>query len=648
MTNTVGRSSLEAGRAAYDAHDWEQAWRDLQDADANEPLEAEDLELLADAARWSGRYDDLIAVLERGHAVYEARGDRRGAARLALALARDHYAQDRNAIARGWWMRAFRALEDVPEAREHGLLQWMYAHTCFEEGDFDEALRAARAVAETARRLHDRDLEALALHDQGHALIARGDVESGLALVDEAMTVAMGEAVGLQTTGTVYCGTIWACRNVGDWRRASEWTDASIRWCERVSVTRFPGLCRFHRAEVMRVRGSLEIAERDAADAAAELLTSSPRNAGWALGELGEIRRRRGDLTGAAEAFGRAAETGFDPQPGAALLRLDRGDAPGALRSLRRALTDPGGLTAEARWSLLPAGVRIAIEAGDVDTAHELHTELARAAELCGTPMFVAAETAARGRLELATGRPEAAVGTLRNAVRLLCDLEAPYEASEARVALAAAYRATGDADDADVELRAARAGFERLGAVADVARLDALPRSTGDTTTHAFRTFLFTDIVDSTRLVEVLGDDAWSDVLSWHDRASRATFSTYGGEEVAHVGDGFFVAFGDASSALDCAVALQRTLRRNRQDHGFAPSVRMGVHAGEALDRGGNYGGREVHVAARVAALAAADEILVTASTAAQDATRSVSEPRSVALKGVTEPVDVVRLDWH
>jgi class 3 adenylate cyclase len=229
----------------------------------------------------------------------------------------------------------------------------------------------------------------------------------------------------------------------------------------------------------------------------------------------------------------------------------------------------------------------------------------------------------------------------------LLCELEAPYEASELRVALATAYRATGDSDDADLELRAARAGFERLGAVADAARIDASTRP-ADVTTHAFRTFLFTDIVDSTRLVEVLGDDAWGDVLSWHDRTFRTTFRTYGGDEIAHVGDGFFVAFERTSSALDCAIALQRVLLRHRHENGFAPSVRMGVHAGDALDRGGNYGGREVHVAARVAGLAAADEILVTVSTTEQDATRTVSEPRSVALKGVAEPVDVVRLDWR
>jgi tetratricopeptide (TPR) repeat protein len=234
MTHAVGRSSLETGRAAYDAHDWETAWRHLHDADAQSPLGPEDLERLADATRWSGRYDDLITALERAYTAYEARGDPLGAARLALALARDHYDQSRASAATGWWMRAFRALEGVPESREHGLLQWMYAHTCFEQGNFDEALRAARAVAETGQRLHDRDLEALGLHDQGHALIARGDVEIGLALVDEAMTVAMGEAVGLMTAGTVYCGTIWACRNVGDWRRAAEWTDASLRWCERV------------------------------------------------------------------------------------------------------------------------------------------------------------------------------------------------------------------------------------------------------------------------------------------------------------------------------------------------------------------------------------------------------------------------------
>ena len=142
----------------------------------------------------------------------------------------------------------------------------------------------------------------------------------------------------LWTTGQIFCSTIFACRNRGDWGRAGEWSVASLRWCERQSLSGFPGLCRFHRAEVMRFRGELDRAERDASEAVDELLLAAPRWAAWGLHQRGEIRRRRGDLKGALESFRRAAELGFDPQPGLALLRLEEGKPTDARRAIVEAL----------------------------------------------------------------------------------------------------------------------------------------------------------------------------------------------------------------------------------------------------------------------------------------------------------------------
>ena len=91
----------------------------------------------------------------------------------------------------------------------------------------------------------------------------------------------------------------------------------------------------------------------------------------------------------------------------------------------------------------------------------------------------------------------------------------------------------------------------------------------------------MFTDIVGSTALVEAIGDEAWHDLLRWHDEALRRCFASNDGEEVDHTGDGFFVAFPDARTALACAIAIQRTLADHRRAHGFAPQVRIGVHGG-------------------------------------------------------------------
>lgn len=160
----------------------------------------------------------------------------------------------------------------------------------------------------------------------------------------------------------------------------------------------------------------------------------------------------------------------------------------------------------------------------------------------------------------------------------------------------------------------------------------------------------MFTDIVTSTDLVGLIGDDAWSALLRWHDRELRAAFAEHRGEEVKSTGDGFFVAFEAATDAFECAVDIQRRLARHRREHGFAPLVRIGLHTAEATREGRDYQGRGVHVAARIGAAAAGEEILVSsAAGGAVGAGRfGLSEPRQLGLKGVDEPVEVRSVDWR
>jgi class 3 adenylate cyclase len=158
----------------------------------------------------------------------------------------------------------------------------------------------------------------------------------------------------------------------------------------------------------------------------------------------------------------------------------------------------------------------------------------------------------------------------------------------------------------------------------------------------------VFTDIVGSTNLLEAIGDDAWTDLRRWHDETLRACVSNHGGQEVDHTGDGFFVAFPDTAAAVSCAVELQRVLAEHRRTHGFAPQVRIGMHAAEATVIEDGFGGLGVHTAARVGALAGGDEIVATASTVEGLGDLEVRDPRAVALKGIAEPVDVVTIAWR
>jgi len=171
--------------------------------------------------------------------------------------------------------------------------------------------------------------------------------------------------------------------------------------------------------------------------------------------------------------------------------------------------------------------------------------------------------------------------------------------------------------------------------------------RGTTGPARRVMKTFMFTDIVGSTNLVEALGDAAWENLLRWHDQMLRSMFVAHQGEEVVATGDGFFVGFDTPEAALACAVAIQRGLAEHRVQHGFAPQVRIGLHASDATQVGGNFRGKGVHEAARIAARADGGEILASADTIA--GTRfSHSNPRSVELKGISEPAQVVTVDWR
>jgi class 3 adenylate cyclase len=159
-------------------------------------------------------------------------------------------------------------------------------------------------------------------------------------------------------------------------------------------------------------------------------------------------------------------------------------------------------------------------------------------------------------------------------------------------------------------------------------------------------RTFMFTDIVGSTGLLDAMGDEAWQSLLSWHDQMFRTLFGAHRGEEVVATGDGFFVAFESPDDALACAAAIQRDLAEHRRSAGFAPQVRIGLHASDATKVGRNFTGKGVHEAARIGGLADGSEIVASADTAA-GGRFPVSNPRTVTVKGIADPIEVVTVDW-
>jgi class 3 adenylate cyclase len=643
--------ALMQARAAVDAHRWQEAVELFGLADEAGLLTPDDLDLLGNAEWWSGSMTRAIAAEERAYAGHTAAGDTKRAARTALSLVTEYNHRLEGSVASGWLRRAERLLEGTPESREHGLLERARRNASYERGDLEAAFEHARRVFEIGDRLGDRDLIGLGMQDQGRLLIELGRVDEGMALLEEAMVAAVGDELSPRAAAIVYCNATIICEDVADYRRAADFAEAAKRWCERQHIAGFPGMCRVRRAEIIRLSGDWETAESEARLACDELRDFSIAYAGEGFYQIGEIRLRLGDFGAAAKAFAEAHELGRDPQPGLALLHLAQGRTDTARSLLRESLGNPIATPLE-RAHLLPAQVEAAAAAGDVEGARAAASEMSSLAERFGTHALRASAADATGRASLAENDFDAAVDSFRQSWRIWQELNAPYEAARARAVLGRALIAGGRTDAAALELRSAITAFERLGAEPDLkaAHLE-LERIEGAAASDqpvdkAQRVFMFTDVVRSTDLVEAIGDDAWDTLLHWHDDTIRHLVIEHRGEILDHAGDGFFIAFADADQGIATAIAIRLTMRNHRRDTGFAPAIRIGLHAAEANKSGGGYSGRGVHVAARIASLAAADEILISQDAlAAADHSVSHGPLRTEKLKGIRDPIPVASI---
>jgi class 3 adenylate cyclase len=638
--------ALEIARSASGRHAWRASYDAFSEV-APDRLTPEDHERFGDAAWWTGKLDDAIRHRERAFAGYSAAGDKIAAARMALTLAWDHEGRAAYAVSQGWFATAGRLLDGVPESVEHGRVLLMRAlEALMAEGDLPKALDLFEQTFALGERLGERDLQMLALSGKARTLVTMGEVQQGLALHDEASASAICGELKPFAMGVIYCMTISSCQDVGDFRRAAEWTEAANRWCDTAEVSGFPGTCRLHQAEVMRLRGDWPAAERQAVAACEELRDFDRNIAAGGYYEVAEIRRRRGDLVGAEESYRAANELGRIPQPGLALLRLAEGKVAEAFSGLTHAMESVDAPLRRLR--ALPALVEVAVAAGDIRVARKAAEELEEIVDSYRigdrrTPAFDAVAHLARGRIQLAESDWDGAIESLRQAREDWQKVGAPHETAQTRMLLGTALRRRGDESAAVVELEGALSTFERLGAVVDEARVKELLGRVGTR-----RTFLFTDIVDSTRLLETLGDDKWRRLLSRHDEILRERIVDAGGEVIKKTGDGFFASFENPRAAVEAAIGIQRALAEEI----VAPDVRIGAHAGEAFrtgEDGSDYGGQGVHLAARIGAAAGAGEILV--STETLDGAASsfrLGERRAETVKGFAAPVEVVSVDWR
>ncbi len=458
---------LEPIHDALRRSDWQTALDSARAVSVDAPgLEADRLDSEAEAAWWLGRLDECIAAREAAYRIYDGQGDRRRAGQCAVWLWEHHAICARPAMASGWLRRARRSLDGDAESVAYGNLLLREAETAHGAGDLDHAGELASTALDLARRLRSTDLEAEALQTQGRILIDQGRGDEGMAHLDEAMLFAVEGRLGTFATGKVYCSLIAACEELDDYDRAAEWTDATLRWAQQHPFAIFPGICRLHRAIILKRRGVLGVAEEEAARACEELRGSHIANSAAAWAEVGDIRRRLGQLDLAEGAFARSQEVVGVPCGGFALLRLAQGRIEEAMTIITSCVAHQSNPLGRA--SMMPMLVQIAVGAGDLDAAHRALSELQTTVATFGTPSLLATEQSTRGRLMLADGDP-AAIPTLQQAVESWRGLGVPYEEATGRTLLGQALRTAGDEKGATESFEAAARLFDQIGA-----RLDA------------------------------------------------------------------------------------------------------------------------------------------------------------------------------
>jgi ATP/maltotriose-dependent transcriptional regulator MalT len=465
---------IRRGRESYRRRAWRDAYESFALADQKSPLGGEDLELLALSAYLIGRQDDCLKLLDRAHHLYGELREPERAARCAFWLGLVLLLRGEAGSSTGWLARARRLLEGR-DSPEHGYLLLPVAEQQLAGCDFEAAHSTASEAAAIGDRFGESDLIACARHVQGRALIQQGQVEAGLALLDEAMVGVVAGELSPLFTGLIYCSVIAACQQVYALDRSSEWTSAMSKWCgQQPQMIAFTGTCLVHRAEIMQLRGEWSVAIEEARRACNRTSQGShlePPAA--AFYQKGEMHRLRGEFAAAEEAYRSASEAGLEPQPGLALLRMAQGRTDAAAAVMRRVVSTTGEPLPRAR--MLPAYVEILLVVGDVEGARDACRELETTAEKFETGALRAMAAQARGMVELAGGDARAALASLRRAVTVWQQVGAPYLIARARALSGLACRALSDEEGAELELSAARAVFRQLGAAPDLARLDSI-----------------------------------------------------------------------------------------------------------------------------------------------------------------------------
>lgn len=457
------------------AEKWADIYEQYSNADRDRALEPHELEKLALAAYLTGRDTESFDIFERAHQAYLENENPQNAVRCAFWLGLILMNAGEKARASGWFARGERLLNSdcEPDCAERGLFLVPEALGVLAQGHPAQAIKLFKQAISIGEQFGDIDLVAIGRLGHGQAMVRRGEVATGLKLLDETMIAISTEAVSPVATGIAYCAVIETCRKVWDLSRAQEWTSALMRWCDsQPDMVPFRGQCLVRRAEIMQFYGEWHRALEETSNAC-DLLTRPPGEpaAGEAFYRKGELLRLLGHFEQAEECYREAGKWGRKPQPGLALLRLAQGQNDAAATAVTNTLLETNDTIKRAE--LLPAAVNIMIAVNRTDEARVAVHELLKIASEFDALYLSAISSQCRGAVLLEMGNMYHALECLQKALELWHTQDLPYEAARTRELKGRAYRELNDTDNADTELAAAKWIFEQLGAAPDLERIN-------------------------------------------------------------------------------------------------------------------------------------------------------------------------------
>jgi DNA-binding NarL/FixJ family response regulator len=456
------------------------AWAEAREAfertlDSRELPEA--LEGLGIAAWWLDLADLVFDSRERAYRLYLARGDRAGAARVAVWLAWDYWAfRGEGAVANGWLRRARRLLDGLPSCSERAWLEAREGALCLlEEGDPVRALALATEGIRIAQEAADIDFEMLSRAVQGLALVASGAVSEGMSSLDEvSAAVIAGELTDRVVIGLAGCYLIAACERVRDYDRALQWCKRIKEFCAKWGLRPLFAVCRTQYASICMWRGTWIEAEQELCAASDELAASRPAMKSDALVRLAELRRRQGRLTEAAALVEQTPPHGAGLL-GRAELAFDTGDYCGAAERAEQYLRSVPLSNRTDRTSGLELLVRALTHLENWERARAALVELSGIAAIVATIPLRAAASFASGYIAMGEAKWDAARRCFEDAVDFYLQSGAPFEVGRARIELARALEKVGRIDAAVEEAHRAKTLLSELKAELEAGRAQSV-----------------------------------------------------------------------------------------------------------------------------------------------------------------------------